>query len=76
LQDGKAEYETHSIAAKVIFISSLKVHVHVIEDMVLMIVLKSKLKDKTACMIMICMSTGIMMISLYFTHVCVINLKG
>jgi hypothetical protein len=46
LQDGKAEYETHSIAAKVIFISALKVHVHVIEDIVLMIVLKSKLKDK------------------------------
>jgi len=46
LQDGKAEYETHSIVAKVIFISALKVHVHVIEDLVLMIVLKRKLKDK------------------------------
>jgi len=46
LQDGKAEYETHSIAAKVIFILALKVHVHVIEDLVLMIVLKRKLKDK------------------------------
>ena len=42
----KAEYETHSIAAKVIFISALKVHVHVIEDIVLLIVLKRKLKDK------------------------------
>ena len=42
----KAEYETHSIAAKVILISALKVHVHVIEDLVLMIVLKRKLKDK------------------------------
>ena len=46
MQDGKAEYETHSIVAKVIFISALKVHVHVIEDLVLMIVLKRKLKDK------------------------------
>ena len=46
MQDGKAEYETHSIAAKVIFILSLKVHVYVIEDLVLMIVLKRKLKDK------------------------------
>ena len=42
----KVEYETHSIAMKVIFIASLKVHVHVIEDIVLMIVLKRKLKDK------------------------------
>ena len=32
--------------AKVIFISALNVHVHVIEDLVLMIVLKRKLKDK------------------------------
>ena len=46
MQDGKAEYDTHSIAAKVIFISALKIHVHVIEDLVLMIVLKEKLKDK------------------------------
>ena len=46
LQDGKAKYETHSIAAKVIFILALKVHVHVIEDLVLMIVLNRKLKDK------------------------------
>ena len=42
----KDEYETHSIATKVIFISALKVHVHVIEDIVLLIVLKRKLKDK------------------------------
>ena len=46
MQDGKAEYETHSIVVKFIFISALKVHVHVIEDLVLMIVLKRKLKDK------------------------------
>jgi len=38
----KGEYETYSIAAKVIFISALEVHVHVFED----IVLKRKLKDK------------------------------
>lgn len=42
----KDEYETHSIAAKVIFISASKVHVHVIKDIVLLIVLKRKLKDK------------------------------
>ena len=42
----KAEYETHSIAMNGIFISALKVHVHVIEDIVLLIVLKRKLKDK------------------------------
>ena len=42
----KDEYETHSIIAKVIFISALKVHVHVIEDIELLIVLKRKLKDK------------------------------
>lgn len=46
MQDGKAEYETHSIAVKVIFILALKVHVHVIEDIVLMTVLKKNLKDK------------------------------
>ena len=46
MQDGKAEYETHSIAAKFIFISALKVHVHVIKDLVLLIVLKRRLKDK------------------------------
>jgi hypothetical protein len=38
----KVEHETHSIAMKVIFILTWKVHVHVIEDLVL----KRKLKDK------------------------------
>ena len=42
----KVEYETRFIAAKVILILALKLHVHVIEDLVLMIVLKRKLKDK------------------------------
>ena len=42
----KDEYETHSIAAKFIFISALKVHVQVIKDIVLLIVLKRKLKDE------------------------------
>ena len=46
MHDGKVKYETHSMIVKVIFISTLKVHVHVIEDLVLMIVLKRKLKDK------------------------------
>ena len=46
LQDGKAEYETQSITTKVIFISFLKVHVQVIKDIVIMVVLKRKLKNK------------------------------
>ena len=42
----KVEYVDSLYSSKVIFISALKVHVYVIEDLVLMIVIKRKLKDK------------------------------
>lgn len=46
LQDGKVEYVDSLYCKKIIFLSALKVHVHKIEDLVLMIVLKRKLKNR------------------------------
>lgn len=46
LQDGKVEYVDSLYGKKIIFISNLKVNVHVIEDLVLMIVLKRNFKNR------------------------------
>ena len=45
-KDGKVEYVDSLYCRKIIFILALKVHVHMIEDLVLMIVIKRKLKNR------------------------------
>lgn len=46
LQDGKVEYVDSLYCSKIIFISALKVDVHVVDDLVFMIVLERKLKNR------------------------------